>query len=370
MKSIRFAVLCSGVALLASGWSSTIALAQVLSSNTSVFVTGLNNPRGLRFGPNGDLYVAEGGVGGSISTEGQCVQVVTPIGPYTGGFNSRISKIDRTGVRTTVVDQLPSDQTSPGSGAFVSGVADVQFIGSTLYALLAGASCSHGLINTTNGVIRVEEDGHWSLVADLSAFQKKNPVANPNPGDFEPDGTWYSMVSVGDLLFAMEPNHGELDLISPFGLIRRVSDISASEGHIVPTSVVFHDGYFYFGNLGLFPIVPGSSNVYRLDPFRGTIEVFASGFTTIEGITFDRRGRLYVLESMTAPGFPGSGEAGTETIVRVDHHGVVEPIATGLSFPTAMTFGWDSKLYVSNFGFAVPPGTGQIVRVDLPQEDY
>jgi hypothetical protein len=143
-----------------------------------------------------------------------------------------------------------------------------KFIGSTLYALLAGAGCSHGLINTTNGVIRVEKDGHWSLVADLSAFQKKNPVANPNPGDFEPDGTWYSMVSVGDLLFAMEPNHGELDLISPFGLIRRASDISASEGHIVPTSVVFHNGYFYFGNLGLFPIVSGSSNVYRLDPFR------------------------------------------------------------------------------------------------------
>jgi hypothetical protein len=150
-----------------------------------------------------------------------------------------------------------------------------------------------------------------------------------------------------DSLITTEPNHGELDLISPFGLIRRVSDISASEGHIVPTSVF-----------------------YRLDPFRGTIEVFASGFTTIEGITFDRRGRLYVLESMTAPGFPGPGEAGTGTIVRVDHHGVVESIATGLSFPTAMTFGWDSKLYVSNFGFAVPPGTGQIVRVDLPQEDY
>jgi len=31
-------------------------------------------------------------------------------------------------------------------------------------------------------------------VATLSKFQKHNPVANPNPGDFEPDGTWYSMV--------------------------------------------------------------------------------------------------------------------------------------------------------------------------------
>src|SRR5213082_129047 len=72
------------------------------SVQITVFATGLNNPRGLKFGPDGNLYVAEGGLGGTNSTVGQCTQVPAPVGPYTGGFTARISKIDSAGVRTTV----------------------------------------------------------------------------------------------------------------------------------------------------------------------------------------------------------------------------------------------------------------------------
>src|SRR5215469_8409181 len=58
------------------------------SANVSVFATGFNNPRGLKFGPDGYLYVAEGGAGGAMSTVGLCEQAVglpTGPGPYTGG---------------------------------------------------------------------------------------------------------------------------------------------------------------------------------------------------------------------------------------------------------------------------------------------
>jgi hypothetical protein len=112
----------------------------------TVFATGLNNPRGLTFGPRCGLYVAEGGLGGSATTtSAQCTQVPAPIGPYSGGRTARISKISRQGVRTTVADGLPSDQTSAASGSLVSGVADVAFVRGRLYALEAGAGCSHGL---------------------------------------------------------------------------------------------------------------------------------------------------------------------------------------------------------------------------------
>jgi hypothetical protein len=332
-----------------------------------VYASGLENPRGLRFSPEGVLYVAEAGLGGSLSTTPvQCQQVPFSIGPYTGGYTSRISKFDSQGTRITVAEGIPSSATNPVSGGFLSGVSDLAFIGNRLYALTAGSGCSHGLLNTYNGVFRVEENGTLSQVADLSSYQQTHPVANPDLEDFEPDGTWFSMVRVGDAMYAVEPNHQELDKITASGEISRVADISAYGGTwIGPTSVVYHDGDFYFGTLSPFPIVPGSANVYKLNPRTGEITVFASGFSTVEGIDFDKKGNLYVLESMTNPGFPMPSEAGSGTIVRVNRSGGVNTVLTGLSFPSAMIFGPDGKLYVSNLGYAAPPGVGEIWQIEL-----
>src|ERR1019366_6458867 len=144
-------------------------------------------------------------------------------------------------------------QAKPTPGSAVMGVADVAFMGHTLYAITAGAGCSHGLAGTDNGVLRVNPNGATSMVADLSVFQKRKPVANPNPDDFEPDGTWYSMIAVRGTFYAIEPNHGELDAISIGGHVRRIADISNVQGHIVPTALAYDDHDFYVGNLDTFP---------------------------------------------------------------------------------------------------------------------
>jgi hypothetical protein len=352
---------CMLMLLLWACWASA------QQASFTVIASGLDGPRGLKFGPDGALYVAEAGRGGSTpSASFDCAQVPPPIGPYFGGPTARISKITGPEQVTTVVDGLPSAVDNPAMPSGAEGVADVAFIGNTLYALLAGGGCSHGNPDQPNGVIKVDVDhGTWSYVADLSAWVRTHPAANPTPslGDFEPDGTWYGMIALRGNLYATEPNQQHIVRVSPTtGEVDQLADISASSPLWVgPTGLTYH-GNIFFGNLAPFPIDPGTANVFKLTP-SGNFKLWRRGLTTVVGVAFDHRDRLYVLELSDAPGFPTPGAG---KLLRIDPSGEVHEIVSGLVTPTALTIGPDGAVYVSNFG-AELPGLGQIIRVDVTE---
>jgi hypothetical protein len=357
------------VAQNASPVPSPVATPAPLPANTTLVAEGFNNPRGFEFGPDGAIYLAEGGLGGTNSTVGQCDQVPAPLGPYTGDNTARISKIAATEQQpavTTLIDNLPSTQTSAETGGDISGVAEVAFVDGELYYLLGGAGCSHGHPDVPNGVFKVNDDGTTMLVADLSAYIQVNPVAQPNAGDFEPDETWYSLVEHDGMLYVVGPNGGSIEMIDPAtSEITRVVDISATEGHIVPTSLAFGpDGTLYFVNLNVFPIVAGQSAIYSMTP-DGTISEFATGFTAELGIAFDAQGNLYVLDTSGAATGPAPFTPGSGRVIRVGPSGEQEVIVEGLTQPTALTLGPDGNLYATNFGWQSPAGSGQILRIDI-----
>src|SRR5438552_690898 len=88
------------------------------ATTTSVVMSGLDNPRGLAFGPEGALYVAEAGRGGS----GPCIFLHGA--PQCYGPTGAVSRLWR-GEQERVATGLPSY----GSAASTTGPHDISFLG-------------------------------------------------------------------------------------------------------------------------------------------------------------------------------------------------------------------------------------------------
>jgi hypothetical protein len=121
------------------------------------------------------------------------------------------------------------------------------------------------------------------LTADSLTRRQRVQKSSDQPPDFEPDGTWYSLISVGSNLYAVEPNHGEVDEITPDGIVTRLIDVSQTQGHVVPTSIARIQNGFYVSNLCTFPITPGSSARYTVNNLGGVTKGL-TGVTTVVGL--------------------------------------------------------------------------------------
>ena len=131
------------------------------------------------------------------------------------GLTARISKVDTKRNVTTLTSGLPS---AVNGMAAVLGVGDVAFLDGDLYAVLAGGGCSHGNTAFPNAVIKVNtKTGNYTNVANMSQALLNFPAKFTSADDYEPDGTWYGMISDDDVLYAVEPNHGQVFSVTPEG---------------------------------------------------------------------------------------------------------------------------------------------------------
>jgi hypothetical protein len=377
-------------------------------------MSGLHNPRGLAFGPEGALYVAEAGCGGNTSDcktpppLANCTQL-----PFAGDFITRCfgltGSITRLwqGTQERVATGFPSVAFPLGASAI--GPNDVSLHGlGNLYATIGlqydptfrdqlelgplFAQLVHvpanALSATSKHAERREFNTDW-LVADLGNFEI---TVNPDNGDIDtnpygllsaPGVGWIVTDAGGNSLLQVD-HQGNISLLATFQsrgstpprpsfappALNQTTDA-------VPTSVAIGpDGAYYVAELTGVPFTDKRANIYRVVPGETPREffiedAFLTGFKMIIDIAFDDEGNLYVVQNATG----ALQQAGLGVLIRVTpdkdqpdiysqyRNGTRQTILSGLTRPTSVAVGPDGALYISRGTTAVG---GEVIRFEPP----
>ena len=349
-----------------------------------VVMSGLHNPRGLAFGPDGALFVAEAGTGGP----GPCVILVAT--PYCYGPTGSISRL-LDGVQEVVVTGLPSiaapNGTAQGAdGLSIGGYSEAyvttgletdpsQRIGPELQGMAR-------IIRLSAAALRGNASGHehdaWEFVADPGAFEIAN---NPDCGRIdtdpfgllaEPDGL--IIADAGGNSFLRLDRTGELSTFLPMQS-RYTTPLhdgcpvpdgypTVQPKETVPTSIVKGaDGAYYIGQLAGVPITAGAAKIYRWVPGSAP-EVWLTNFTYIVAMAADDAGTIYVAQYTDGPA-PGSGLL-AGSVIRVAPDGTRHTVITGIRMPTGIAVGPDGAVYVTQYGAKMKlTPLGEVLRFTL-----
>lgn len=325
-----------------------------LAQSVDVVMSGLDNPRGLAFAPDGALYVTEAGRGGTSP----CIDIRGMA--FCHGPTGAVSRLQR-GRQERVVEGLPS--IADAAGTETGGPNDISFQGNVGYVTIGFAGVApamRSVFGAAGGVfghlLRLEPNGHWQVVADVSAHEESdNPAGGPvetNPfAVLAEPGARLVTDAAGNSLLHVAAN-GAITTVATF-LSRPFAPTDA-----VPTGFVRGpDGAIYLGQLTGVPFADGAANIFRIVPGEAPT-VWQSGFKTIIDLDFAADGSLYVLQHATGPMF----FAGPGQVIRIaPGGGSREVVFEGLDRPTSLAVGPDGALYVANRG--VTAMAGEVLRI-------
>jgi hypothetical protein len=318
-----------------------------------LYASGLHQPRGLSFGPDGVLYVAEAGWSGP----GQA--------PVPGRV-SAVSARDQTQVR---LDGLPAAgaaqplfaQSGPGAltadsagSLLFLGPDDARPQGSLLRLPAEGAA--EPLPLTPDGA-----GGAGPVAAAWGALFDAAPAAGTPTAGGAAVGTLSAVLPLANLLVRVDPATGRAVPVTPF--------IAAGGANPLPTSVARHpDGTLVVTHFGAEPYpAAGQSPTGRVVQVApdGRWQPVYEGLRFPIAAAFAPNGLLYVVEF--ASGYdaanrrflPGSGRVlalGPEARQR-------RTVIRDVDYPTAIAFSPGGDLYVTEGGIFRGPGEGRLLFV-------
>lgn len=371
------ALALSAIMVLVGGAMPATAGSAQQAAPFQVVASGLNNPRGLAFTTDGgDLLVAEAGMGGSST----CFD--GPEGRSCLGSSGAIARVEiGSGKVERVVAGLPSIALAEPPGFNAVGAHDVVASGKREFYIVMGLG---GSLPTRNALgpnaalfghlVHVKQGSAPHSVADLVAFEQAI-----DPDREGADSNPYSLVRRSDRIFVVDAGGNSLLAIDDAGKIQVASVMPstlapappfiqpAPPGGQIPMQAVPNsaaigpDGAVYVGQLTGFPFPVGGASVYRIGG-DGRPEVYASGFTNIIDIDFDRQGNLYVLEIAKDSLLAALEGPPTGRLIMVARGSKAQTVlaSDGLVAPGSVLVD-DDAIYISNF--AVFPGQGQIIRI-------
>jgi hypothetical protein len=360
--------LTAGTAVTVLAVCATLVSASATAA-PAVVATGLLNPRGLGFAPNGTLYVAEAGSGGS-----------TVFGDVHVGLTSRISAINLRGslpatvtpVVTGLISIAAPDGTIGVSGLSTQGGRILATIGEH-HQLVDGLPPSP-LVNAGEAqlgrLIQANPSGQWKSVADVGGFDYEytqdcvnlevisppcgpDGQANGGPGQF-PDANPYGILAMPGKTYVADAGANTLDLVKANGSIQILAYVHAQAndflGDQVPTCVAQAGGQLYVATLnGNIFHYNGTSTLQPvlLRPNLGTPPI---GISACVG---DAAGNLY-LEDQAAE-FIGAPTG----VYKMAPNGSITLLAA-VPDPSGITMGPDGNLYISQNSTSTD---GQVVRL-------
>jgi sugar lactone lactonase YvrE len=363
----------SGVTGYASATTSTSgATSHVPGKHAAVTVIaqGLNNPRGLAWGPLGALWVAEAGTGGKTCMPG-------PRGSQCFGLTGSVSRID-SGHAVRVFTGLVSTGAPDGSGSVgVDGLS--QRDDGALYAIMAASpqqippglppALAQAAYQQIGQLLRLNRsNGDFQAIANVGAYDWAWADAHRGINPQYPDANPYGVLALeGGATYVVDAASNTLDRVGADGNVTIVALFpNPPVSDAVPTCVDRgEDGALYVGQLTGGGNAPGAASVWRVVPGQKPVK-WQTGFTTITGCGFGKDGSFYVTEFQTA----GLGAANPQgDVVKIAEDGTRTVLGNGQLFlPNGFLAGPDGSIYVSNW--SVLPGksshgspTGEVVRI-------
>jgi hypothetical protein len=289
-------------------------------SHGRLLAAGLEGTIGGTIGPDGALYVAEGGPAG------------------------RIARIDPTsGTATTFFSGLPTGLPTPPFG----GVVDVAFIGTTAYALVTLVSSDVFPGSTSvDGIYRIDDRHHATVIADIGAWSIAHPPRTP----FDvPTGLQFALQPVSHGFLVSDGHHNRVLHVTLGGVITQQIQFD----NVVPTGLAVTSSTVYVSEVGPVPYAPKDGKVVSFDrkaPRPRTATTLASGFSAIVDVELGPDGALYALSQGDSPGdVPPATPAlpNTGRLLRVNKHGTFSVLVDRLNLPSSLDFVCDTAFVVT-----------------------